>query len=228
MSNMSKDYVVFTDVDETLIKFKSMITFMDYFLGESEYAASPAASEKREELAAIKLANTPTADRAALNRRFYAMFAGISQTQLRREAKVWLGAILDRGELYVESTYEEQMDHKQRGAALVLVSGSFADILDPVREHVKADQMLCSELEVVGGVYTGVLLQQVIGDGKWDVIRRYLDGRDQVDLERCYAYGDHVSDVCFMEKVGNPVVVGDSPAMIELARTRQWRVLAAN
>lgn len=225
---MSNDYIVFTDVDETLIKFKSMITFMDYFLGESEYATSPAAAEKRAELEAIKIANTPTADRSALNRRFYEMFAGISQAQLRAEAETWLFGIMQRGELFVSSTYEEQMGHKQRGAALVLVSGSFADILDPVRDQVQADHLLCSELEVVDGVYTGVLLQQVIGDGKWDVISRYIERQGQVDLDQCYAYGDHVSDVCFMEKVGNPVVVGDSPAMLKLAKERQWRVLPAH
>ncbi|MDC0708031.1 HAD-IB family hydrolase [Stigmatella sp. ncwal1] len=221
---MSNKYIVFSDVDETLIRFKSMITFMDYFLYKTPYAATPGAEEKRTEFQAINEANTPTADRVALNRRFYAMFAGISQAELRERARTWMKDILARGELFVRSAYSEQQEHRKRGAELVLVSGSFEDILNPICEHVGADRLICSELEVKDGVYTGKLLQQVIGDGKWDAISRYIDGRG-ITLASCFAYGDHVSDLCFMEKVGNPVVVGDSPGMLEVARKRQWRVL---
>ncbi len=51
-------------------------------------------------------------------------------------------------------------------------------------------------------------------------------GRTDVKLEDCYAYGDHLSDVAILEKVGHPVVVGDSASMLELASQREWRVLA--
>jgi HAD superfamily hydrolase (TIGR01490 family) len=224
---MSKSYIVFSDVDETLIKFKSMITFMDYFLFQTAYAQRPEAEAKRLEFAAIKRENTPSADRAALNRRFYAMFAGIRQDELQSAAKIWLADVMASGELFVPSALHEQRAHQARGAELVLVSGSFQDILGPIRSYVNADVLLCSELEVVDGVYTGVLLQQVIGDGKWDVISRYIDGRG-IELDKCFAYGDHVSDVCFMEKVGNPVVVGNEPRMVALAKQRSWRVLAAD
>ncbi|RKH12988.1 HAD-IB family hydrolase [Corallococcus sp. CA053C] len=224
---MSKNYIVFSDIDETLIRFKSMITFMDYFLYKTPYASRPEADQKRKEFQAINEANTPTADRAALNKRFYEMFAGISQAELQAAAKVWLQEVMDRGDLFVSSAYSEQKEHKSRGAELVLVSGSFKDILGPICSYVGADRLLCSELEVKDGLYTGTLLQQVIGDGKWEVISRYIAGKG-IQLDACYAYGDHVSDICFMEKVGNPVVVGDSPAMLKVARERSWRVLSAN
>ncbi|HEX5751614.1 MAG TPA: HAD-IB family hydrolase [Archangium sp.] len=224
---MTNKYIVFSDVDETLIRFKSMITFMDYFLYESPYAANPSVDQKRKEFQAIKDGNTPTADRVALNRRFYEMFAGISQAELREIARTWMQDLMARGDMFVQAAYSEQQEHRKRGAELVLVSGSFEDILGPIREYVGADRLICSELEVKDGVYTGRLLQQVIGDGKWDAILRYIDGRG-IPLDSCFAYGDHVSDLCFMEKVGNPVVVGDSPGMLEVARKRNWRVLAGH
>lgn len=224
---MKDKYIVFSDVDETLIRFKSMITFMDYFLYETRYAATSGAEEKRKEFQAINEANTPTADRVALNRRFYEMFAGISQAELRESARTWMKDVMARGDLFVHAAYSEQQEHRKRGAELVLVSGSFHDILGPIYEYVGADRLICSELEVEDGVYTGTLLQQVIGDSKWDAISRYIDGRG-IELDACFAYGDHVSDLCFMEKVGHPVVVGDSPGMLEVARKRNWRVLAAH
>ena len=224
---MSNKYIVFSDVDETLIRFKSMITFMDYFLYKTPYAKRPEAEEKRKEFQAINEANTPTADRTALNKRFYEMFAGINQAELQEAARTWLKDVLAAGNLFISSAYTEQVEHKKKGAELVLVSGSFADILGPVVNMVGADRLICSELEVKDGVYTGVLLQQVIGDGKWTAIQRYIDGKG-IELKSCYAYGDHVSDLCFMEKVGNPVVVGDAPAMLKVARERNWRVLAGH
>jgi HAD superfamily hydrolase (TIGR01490 family) len=223
---MTNRYIVFSDVDETLIKFKSMITFMDYFLYETPYAKQPEAEAKRAEFEAIKRENTPSADRAALNKRFYAMFAGIRQAELQQAAQAWLQDVMARGDLFVPNALREQQAHKAKGAELVLVSGSFQDILGPIRSHVNADTLLCSELEVKDGVYTGVLLQQVIGDGKWDVISRYIAGRG-IELDKCFAYGDHTSDVCFMEKVGHPVVVGSEPRMVALAKQRSWRVIAA-
>ena len=50
---MSKNYIVFSDIDETLIRFKSMITFMDYFLYKTPYASRPEADQKRKEFQAI-------------------------------------------------------------------------------------------------------------------------------------------------------------------------------
>ncbi|MFZ5895438.1 MAG: HAD family hydrolase [Myxococcota bacterium] len=224
---MKDSYIVFSDVDETLIRFKSMMTFMDYFLYETAFARAPSAADKRTEFEAIKAANTSSADRVALNRRFYEMFAGIAQAELQSAANTWLSQIMARGDLFVPSAFEEQRQHKARGAELVLVSGSFRDILAPISAHVGADHLLCSEIEVKDGVYTGRLLQQVIGDGKWEVIAKHLSGRS-VDLKACYAYGDHVSDICFMEKFGNPIVVGAEPRMMEIAKKRQWRVIAAD
>jgi len=218
-------YIVFADVDETLIRPKSMIAFMNHFLERPPFAARPAAAGMRKEFLAMRAAHTPSADRAVLNRLYYAILRGVSHDDLERAARAWIFDALMGGDLFIPSTYDELMQHKKSGAELVLVSGSFAAILSPIRAQIAADALLCTELEVIDGVHTGRVLQQVIGDGKWEVIRRYLNGRTDVRMEDCYAYGDHVSDICFMEKVGHQVVVGDSTDMLEIARQRNWRVL---
>lgn len=43
-------YFVFSDVDETLIKFKSMLTFMSEFLFHSDYAKANNFSENKKNL----------------------------------------------------------------------------------------------------------------------------------------------------------------------------------
>ncbi|MDE8603479.1 HAD family hydrolase [Marinomonas sp. RSW2] len=224
---MTQNYIVFSDVDETIIKFKSMLKFMDFFLFESDYTVHEDAQPKKEEYLEIKrLVKDPNQKREVLNKRFYEMFEGIKQTDLQKSAKAWLERILEQGNLFVEGTVKEHKAHKENGAELVLVSGSFKDILAPIVEYTNADYLLCSDLEVVDGKYTGNLLQQVIGEGKWQVISQHIEGKD-INLSECYAYGDHESDLCFMEKVGNPVVVGHSESMKKLAKDRKWKFIPA-
>jgi phosphoserine phosphatase len=140
---------------------------------------------------------------------------------------VWLSQAMGRADFFIESTRAELAIHRAEGAEIVLVSGSFYEILAPICAHLETDALLCTELEMVGDVCTGSITRQIIGDGKWDAIRLYLDARADTNLEDCYGYGDHVSDVIFMEKVGHPVVVGDSAAMLEIARQRNWRVISS-
>jgi HAD superfamily hydrolase (TIGR01490 family) len=223
---VSARYVVFEDVDETLIRYKSMVAFLEYFLFRAPFSAQPLAKEKRAEASALKAVHSAGGDRLALSRRYYEIFKGISRDELERAALDWLRRVTDRDDFFIPATFRELSAHKAAGAELVLVSGSFYEVLAPISRRVGADALLCTELEVKDGVYTGVMLQQVIGEGKWEVARRYLSGRTDVKLEDCYAYGDHLSDVAILEKVGHPVVVGDSASMLELASQREWRVLA--
>jgi HAD superfamily hydrolase (TIGR01490 family) len=218
-------YIVFADVDETLIRCKSMVAFLEYVLDPVSSAQPSVLADRRDEIAALMADHARVDDRAALNRRYYALFRGVPEPQLRRAAQSWAEQAMSRGGLFVAATCNELSAHKAAGAELVFVSGSFYEIVEPICAGMGADGVLCTELEIVGGVYTGRLRRQVIGDGKWQVVCRYLEGRGDVSLSRCYAYGDHVSDVGFMERVGHPVVVGDAPDMLAIARQRSWRVL---
>jgi HAD superfamily hydrolase (TIGR01490 family) len=218
-------YAVFADVDETLIRHKSMIVFLEYLLEQTSFATSGAAARTRRQFAAIKADHSPSADRLALNRRYYEMFRGLPRAVLQQAACAWVDDAMSGDDFFIPQIYDELTQHKQLGADLVLVSGSFQEVLAPIATKLGADQLLCTELEVMAGTYTGIVLQQVIGDGKWDVIQRYLETRAPLDLATCYGYGDHVSDVCFMEKVGHAVVVGNSPPMLAIAEQRHWRVV---
>ena len=220
-------YLVFVDVDETLIRHKSMVAFMDHILQYPGSLQPEHTARLRSEYLALKVMHTAAADRSELNQRYYELFRGISRREVQAVAEQWCFGAMKRGDLFVETTYREVMAHRDRGAEIVLVSGSFCEVLRPIAAQVRATEIICTQLEVVGGVYTGGLLHQVIGDGKWAAMCRYLKGRESVNLQDCYAYGDHFTDVSFMERVGHPVAVGESPPMLDIAARRNWRVLSA-
>ena len=220
-------YYVFSDVDETLIKFKSMLSFMSEFLFDSAYADQEDISNKQIEFNTIvELVKDPKNSREDLNRRFYGIFKGISQKTLESAAFSWIHSKIDSGDLFIKSTLKAYQEHQNNGAKLVLISGSFAEILTPIKSYVKADHLICSELELKDGVYTGHLLKQVIGEGKWSGILDYI-GEKNIDWSSCYAYGDHQSDICFMEKVGHPILIGGSVDMKKIAQQRNWELVPA-
>lgn len=126
--------------------------------------------------------------------------------------------------LFIDGTLDAYQEHQKKGAKLILISGSFEEILVPIKLHVKATHLICSELEIKEGIYTGRLLKQVIGEGKWNGILDYIAGKN-VELSSCYAYGDDKSDICFMEKVGYPVLVGGSDDMKQYAQQKNWELI---
>lgn len=222
---MTQRYFVFADIDETLIRPKSMLAFMDHFLERSAFARRPEAAPVRDGYAALTAAHRAGADRALLNRRYYALFRGLARSDVQQAAGDWVHEAARRDELFIATTCAELVEHERLGARVVLVSGSFRELLEPLCRGALSHDLLCTELEHEDGTFTGAIRQLLIGEGKWHAISAYLEGHGDVELSRCHAYGDHASDLCFMEKVGHPVVVGDAPDMLELARQRSWRVL---
>lgn len=218
-------YYVFSDVDETLIRVKSMIAFMDAFLCNSSFINDRFFFDKQIKLKTIvQLAKNKSTNRQDLNRDFYYLFEGISKTILECEALCWVYTMIKNNDFFIEKVLDELREHQAREAKIVLVSGSFKEILTPIMSHIKADYLICSELELKNGFYTGRLLKQVIGKGKWQAIQEYIYDKN-VDLSACYAYGDHKSDLCFMNKVGYPVLVGDSEEMVPIAKEKGWTII---
>lgn len=218
-------YVVFSDVDETLISRKSMLDFMTEFLFLSDYAKENNFYQKQEEFKAlVELSKDTKNSREDLNRRFYHLFEGVSQVVLQTLASTWVNSRIKDGDFFIEKVLSDYQKHQKKGAKLILISGSFQEILTPIKLYVKADYLICTELEAENGFYTGRMLKQVIGKGKWDCIQDYISGKS-IELSACYAYGDHESDICFMEKVGYPVLVGGSEYMKEYAKRNNWDII---
>ncbi|MDH2391183.1 HAD-IB family hydrolase [Streptomyces sp. HNM0663] len=225
MSDAARPYLVFSDVDETLITVKSMFDFLHYQLvrrhgaaGEEEYERITAVIRRRA------ADGTPRAD---INRFYYGHYTGESVEAIGRLADDWFTerTVSTRG-FYIDSTREALAAHRAAGAGLVLVSGSFPSLLEPLAREVGADAILCTRPLVADGRYTGEVETPVIGEGKRAAVLRQLESRPDIDPRDCWAYGDHVSDLPMLELVGHPVAVGDDAELRERLADRALGVRA--
>ncbi|HEX6497447.1 MAG TPA: HAD-IB family hydrolase [Micromonosporaceae bacterium] len=213
----------FFDVDETLITVKSMFRFLAYY-----YRACGLPDEKYAE--SVGWLNDMLASgmpRAQANLKYYELFAGHDADRVAEIGEAWFAEELDGGDLFRPSVVSALDAHRADGKLVVLVSGSFGACLEPVRRHVGADVLLCTVPEIEAGRYTGRVLTPMIGEAKAAAVHELMAARG-LRPEHCHAYGDHSSDLPLLEAVGDPVVVGDDPVLLEHARLRSWRRLSGS
>jgi HAD superfamily hydrolase (TIGR01490 family) len=205
--------IVFSDVDETLIRTKSLLDFLGfYFAGRYGAVGARHAEETRARLAALVAEGLSRAD---ANKLYYRAWHGEPAQDVADWGERWFAHHRERGDFYVSGTLAALRRHRAQGARLVLVSGSFPAVLDPVAVDVGADHVLCTRPEVRDGVLTGVIVgAPMIGEGKRAGVRELLRLYSQVDPADCYGYGDHLSDLPMLEEVGHRFVVGDDPDLL--------------
>lgn len=210
---------VFADVDETLIRVKSMFRFLEFYLRQR---GEPAATYQRL-TAALRRAARLGASRGETNRSYYRLLGGENARRLSAAGQAWFTA--ERHEsadgLYVPEVRDALAGQRGLGHELVLVSGSFFACLDPIASDVGAGLVLSTRPVIRRGELTGEVLAPMIGPAKGRAVRLagLLGG---FDLARSSAYGDHISDLAMLQEVGRPIVVGDHPELLAHARRAGW------
>ncbi|WP_405666532.1 HAD-IB family hydrolase [Streptomyces sp. NBC_01166] len=202
-------YLVFSDVDETLVGLKTMFDFL-------RFVSVPWYEQVADGIRALGAAGTP---RSEVNRAYYRLWAGRSVEETERLGTEWYALRSAGADFFLPGTLAELARHRAAGAGVVLVSGSFPPCVTPIAAEVGAAHVLCTELLVENGTYTGEIREPVIGEGKRSAVRRTLRLHPGIDARDCYAYGDHVSDIPMFDCVGRSYAVGDDPALASYPRS---------
>lgn len=216
-----KRRAAFFDVDGTLLTITSLFRFLAYdFAVRGEPAAYDGA------MAALNRLKAAGASRVEANRAFFGQFAGRSVADLRTGGERWFGFEQATGELFDPRVLTMLHAHAAAGDLVVLLSGSFAPCLGPIARCAGADVVVCTEPEIVDGHYTGVVDRPMVGPHKVAAART-VAGEYGISLADCFSYGDDVSDAPVLELVGNPVAVGDDPALTARATQHGWQRIPA-
>jgi len=119
-----------------------------------------------------------------------------------------------------------EMDrHRTKGARIVMLSASLPNICSLISTHLDMDDVICSNLEVVDGFFTGKPIGKLcFGDEKLERVRDYCEGKD-CQLQNAYYYADSISDAAVMDLVGNPICVSPDKKLARIAAEKGWRSL---
>jgi HAD superfamily phosphoserine phosphatase-like hydrolase len=136
--------------------------------------------------------------------------------------------------LYPEAV-ERVAWHAERGHLIVIVSGTLEMLAGRTARILEAELLadgltskirLCAtRLEEKNERWTGRIVgEAMFGEVKARAIRRIAAEAD-LDLQRCFAYGDSLSDKWMLEAVGKPAAVNPSNDLGRIARRNHWAVL---
>ncbi|MGY5883684.1 HAD family hydrolase [Modestobacter lacusdianchii] len=124
--------------------------------------------------------------------------------------------------------YDEAADvieaHRAAGRAVVIVSSSGAEMVEPIGEMLGVDRVVATRMVTRDGRYTGEIEYYAYGENKAAAMRE-LAAEQGWDLADCFAYSDSVTDLPMLEAVGHPTAVNPDRGLRRAAAERGWPVL---
>ncbi|MHB1988966.1 MAG: HAD-IB family hydrolase [Acidimicrobiales bacterium] len=130
--------------------------------------------------------------------------------------------LVDHVARYAPSLLEE---HRCAGRLLVLATTSPYDLVKPLADRLKMDEVIATRYASINGCYTGRLDGGFVwGAGKLSAVRSWAERRG-VSLAGSYAYSDSVYDLPLLSAVGHPAAVNPDLALHAAAMLRRWPVL---
>ncbi|MDH3991275.1 MAG: HAD-IB family hydrolase, partial [Gammaproteobacteria bacterium] len=150
------------------------------------------------------------------------MLEGVSEQEFIRLGDRLFHKHLQK-KLYVEA--QELVDtHRQLGHQLVIVSSATRYQIEAVAEALDIDHMLCTELEVRGGKFTGVIKGEPCwAEGKLHAAQAWCK-EHKIKLSNAWFYTDALEDLPLLEAVAHPVAVNPSRDLEGHARGADWPV----
>jgi len=118
--------------------------------------------------------------------------------------------------------------HRAAGDRLVLTTATSRFLSEPIAARLGMADLIASELEVAGGVFTGrnagVLNMR---EGKVERLQAWLaaEGIADASLAEATFYSDSINDLPLLRAVGTPVVVDPDSRLEAEANRRSWPIL---
>lgn len=204
-------YCAFFDVDGTIINTRSVLSFLDYLIKEDPKCIRSDYTYRCNRIYSMLNENYP---RDRINQYYYTIYQGSSVNIIKEHAKNWFNLFSVQPGFYNEHIRIEIANHVKKRGRIVLVSGSFYELLTPLCKFLKTSDVLCTRQEVIDGIFTGNIVgDPCIGEGKAKKICAFSN-ENNFELKKCYAYGDDITDIPMLNLVGNAHMIEPSEEYI--------------
>jgi HAD superfamily hydrolase (TIGR01490 family) len=213
-----KKYIAFFDLDKTLIEVnsarlivlfaqkKKLLSIADIFSGIYNSVAYKLGFISTEGLMEIMTKWLEGVDRDHLKQLFDDLGDYIVAAKIRKMA---------------ESTVTF---HRNHFAKNVILSASVASICKPVAEYLKMDDLICTQMELNDGVYTGsVIGNYCYGEEKLRRVISYCNEHN-FKIEDAWYFADSISDIAVLNEVGHPICVTPDSKLRRYAKKMNWKI----
>lgn len=114
--------------------------------------------------------------------------------------------------------------HQEKGHTVAIISSATPYQVMPAARELGIDNVLCTELEVQNGTFTGGVIEPTcFGTGKVTAAETLVESFG-VDLDQSYFYSDSDDDIALLERVGNPRPLNPNQRLTRIAESRGWPV----
>ena len=114
--------------------------------------------------------------------------------------------------------------HLKKGHTVAIISSATPYQVRPAARELGMEHVLCTELEVKDGVFTGAVVQPTcFGPGKVTAAETLAE-RFGADLDKSFFYSDSYDDIQLLERVGNPRPLNPNNKLLATAEERGWPV----
>ena len=114
--------------------------------------------------------------------------------------------------------------HLKKGHTVAIISSATPYQVRPTARELDIEHVLCTELEVEDGVFTGAVVHPTcFGPGKVSAAES-LSERFGADLDRSFFYSDSYDDIELLDRVGNPRPLNPNNKLLAVAESRGWPV----
>jgi putative phosphoserine phosphatase/1-acylglycerol-3-phosphate O-acyltransferase len=151
-----------------------------------------------------------------------AAYRGMSEAVLRETGQEVFEKHLAK-QIYPESRALVEA-HRARGHTLAIVSSATPYQVEPVAEALGIPHVLCTQLEVEHGVFTGRVVKPTCWqEGKLHYASELAE-REGIELAESFFYTDSAEDLPLLEAVGRPRPLNPSSRLAGIARDRGWPI----
>lgn len=220
----------FFDVDGTLTKsdiFRDLVTFRRQARPDRLFDASLPGR-------GLLLLALDQVSRVAVNELTYSWYAGFR----RDEFSAWAERFQEGPGMkrLLAAPLSVLAHHARLGHRVVLLTGAVDLLVAPLPAllarvtGVEACLDMRVEgvpLEESGGVFTGRLVGEALGQEEKARRARAIASEEHLDLARSFAYGDSIADLPLLSSVGRPAAVRPDWRLRRVAARRGWPVIEA-
>ena len=113
--------------------------------------------------------------------------------------------------------------HERQGHTVAIATSATRYQVEPVAKLLGVKHILCTELEVLDGRFTGRLAAEpCFGENKLIAAREFA-GKHGIRLGKSYFYTNGIEDLPLLEAAGHPVTVNPDGKLSDVARRNGWR-----